>query len=251
MSKSFGRMKGHIGVGGGRFVGHGPISKYLHGLFIGVERELLVRGPQSLKAILEFSDGRDTNVGLRFTIPEGLRIELAITEIDNLLGKHEDLVPAYSLGATWITPLKGWIEIRPKEKRVVIPIRERARMVEEEVVKKGVITHPPERFLSSRNLRVWIRETREDDGYVVVDLLLMNVGNEPIYTNPNYFVLVNRDGEEFYYSPKTFLITNSFLGGRVWPGERIEGVLAFPFRGIPKELIYNDGWENLVVKRLR
>lgn len=250
LSKSFGKMRGHVGFGTGRFVGYGPISKYLHGLFFGVEREFLSKSSQSLKGIVEFSDGRDTNLGLRYKAHEGLSLDLALNEIENILDTHEDLFPAYSFGVTWIIPLKEK-GIRSIKEEAHLPITERARIVEEKVVKEGVITHPPDRYLTSRNLILRIMGVKEREGYLVVDLLIENISEEPIYTNPNYFALVNDEGERFYYSSKTFLEMDSFLGGRVWPGGKIEGALIFPCQGTPKELIYNDGWKNLLVKDLK
>jgi len=54
----------HLGWGAGRFIGKGPVSKNVHGVFAGYNRRVW----KTLEVMME-EDGRDVNVGLRYRFP--------------------------------------------------------------------------------------------------------------------------------------------------------------------------------------
>lgn len=252
VGKRFGILKGlraHLGIGNGRFVGHGKIiSKHLSGIFTGIEKSIPLKG--STLAVMVEMDGRDVNAGARYTIPEGMSVDLAVTEIDNLLERHKDdgYNVTYSLGATWSVPGRKTIEA---PRRPQIPIRERARLVEEEIVREGLVKKGLNRYLSCENLELNIIQREETPGFMRFYVRIKNIGRDAIYVNPNYFTLVNKDGDRFYYSPATFTQKRPLLGGRIYPGTEMEGTLIFPYSGHPGKLVFNDGWENLASLEIR
>ncbi|MBU1261873.1 LysM peptidoglycan-binding domain-containing protein [bacterium] len=104
-SKDFnylGGIRGHLGIGNRRFVGYGDKSNYLHGLFFGVQKSaainLLGQKNISLNLMAEV-DGRNINMGVSHVLPSGLRIEVAILELDDLF--HDDALPKPALGITF------------------------------------------------------------------------------------------------------------------------------------------------------
>jgi len=252
ISKHFGTLKdfsGHLGIGSGRFVGHGPISKKLGGVFFGVKREFLSRRGNIL-AIMAEVDGRDVNAGARYSTPKGLGLNLAVAEIDNLLKEHREagLNVTYCLGVTWSIPTKKELRI---SKKPAVSIVERAARLEEEIVNRGVIEQGLERYLTSENIRMDILKKEEIEEGIKLCIQIKNVGQNPIYTNPNYFTLVDKEGNRSYYSAQTFSCPRPFLGGKLWPGRETEGNLVFAATGSPKELVYNDGWKNFSSQQIR
>lgn len=252
LSRRFGildGLRGHLGVGSGRFVGHGDISEDLRGVFVGIEKEFSLGKENTLSLMAEI-DGRDANAGLRYSIPQGMTLDLAVTEIDNLLEKHQDeeIDVTYCLGASWFIPVMGKTRT---PKKPVTPIRTRAVFLEEEVVRRGVIEQGLERYLSSENVQINIVRREKAGNQVRFYVQIKNTGKDPIYANPNYFTLINEQGSKFYYSTQTFSQKKPFLGERLWPGTEMEGTLVFAYRGAPRELVYNDGWKNLSSRQIR
>jgi hypothetical protein len=75
-------ISGHLGIGNGRYVSDTSAGKYLHGVFVGIDKEFHLSFLNSgLRLMLEV-DGRDLNIGLRYMMNSGLSANLAIGELD-------------------------------------------------------------------------------------------------------------------------------------------------------------------------
>ncbi len=79
----------HVGWGAGRFIGAGPHSKYVHGIFAGYHRRIWGKFE-----IMVEEDGRDVNVGVRHTLP-WLTVGTAIEKAEQL--GSDSFHPYYTL----------------------------------------------------------------------------------------------------------------------------------------------------------
>ncbi len=71
-------ISGHLGVGNRRYVSETSVGKYLHGVFMGLNKEFyLSLLNSSLRLICEL-DGKNVNAGLRYMMDSGLSLNLAI-----------------------------------------------------------------------------------------------------------------------------------------------------------------------------
>ncbi len=78
----------HLGWGRGRFVGSGPKSRHLHGIFFGYNRRIW----KTFEIMVE-EDGRDVNVGVRHILP-WITVGAAVEKAEQLAGDYE---PFYSV----------------------------------------------------------------------------------------------------------------------------------------------------------
>ena len=76
----------HVGVGDGRFVGYGPNSQVLDGIFGGVERDFSIMERQVTFKLEE--DGKDINLGVKAPIFPNLFFLLTVAQLDNWIYKH-------------------------------------------------------------------------------------------------------------------------------------------------------------------
>jgi hypothetical protein len=74
---------GHLGVGNHRYAAETSIGKYLHGVFVGVSKDLHLSFLDSQVSLMFEVDGRDLNVGLRYMMDTGLSISLAVGELSS------------------------------------------------------------------------------------------------------------------------------------------------------------------------
>ncbi len=109
-----------IGLGRGKFVGYGPLSKYTnsdvffdsnHSLSFGVFGGVALKFTPNLSAIVEY-DGRDGNLGLRYELRH-LVFNLAFTHLEQLRS-HGAIHPRVALGVAikstiFTPPKKGFI----------------------------------------------------------------------------------------------------------------------------------------------
>jgi hypothetical protein len=79
----------HAGWGGGRFVGQGPTSEKMRGIFLGYNRRIW----KTFEIMIE-EDGRDVNVGVRHTFP-WITLGAAIEKAEQL--GSDDFDPYYSI----------------------------------------------------------------------------------------------------------------------------------------------------------
>lgn len=96
-------FEGHIGVGNKRYVESQPedsIGNYLHGIFVGISKELhpgFIRGDFLLSAEI---DGRFVNWGMRYWTKSGLQIDLAVKALDSLFDEGENTQYLFGLSFT-------------------------------------------------------------------------------------------------------------------------------------------------------
>jgi hypothetical protein len=76
-------ISGHLGIGNGRYVSDESIGKYLHGVFIGIDKKIQLPSLNSSLRLMCEVDGKELNVGLRYMMDSGLSINLAVGELDS------------------------------------------------------------------------------------------------------------------------------------------------------------------------
>ena len=74
-------ISGHLGIGNHRYVVDTSIGKYLHGIFMGLSKELHLSFLDSQLYLMCEADGRDLNAGLRYMMSSGLSIHLAAGQV--------------------------------------------------------------------------------------------------------------------------------------------------------------------------
>ena len=76
-------INGHLGIGSDRYVSDTSIGKYLHGVFMGIDKSFRLASLDSdLQLMLEV-DGKDLNIGLRYKMGSGLSANLAVGQLDS------------------------------------------------------------------------------------------------------------------------------------------------------------------------
>ena len=76
-------ISGHLGIGSHRYVSDTSMGQYLHGVFMGIDKNFHLSSLGSdLRLMLEV-DGRDLNLGLRYVMSSGLSANLAVGELDS------------------------------------------------------------------------------------------------------------------------------------------------------------------------
>lgn len=75
-------ISGHLGIGSDRYVSDDSIGKYLHGVFIGIDKEFYLSSLNSSLRLMCEVDGKELNVGLRYMMDTGLSVNLAVGELD-------------------------------------------------------------------------------------------------------------------------------------------------------------------------
>jgi len=76
-------ISGHLGVGNKRYMADVSIGKYLHGIFIGLNKELSLPTLNSLLYLMGEVTGKDLNVGLKYMMNSGLMVSLAIGQLNS------------------------------------------------------------------------------------------------------------------------------------------------------------------------
>ncbi len=76
-------IRGHLGIGSHRYVSDTSTGKYLHGVFMGIDKTFHLSSLGSdLRLMLEV-DGKDLNIGLRYVMNGGLSANLAVSGLDS------------------------------------------------------------------------------------------------------------------------------------------------------------------------
>lgn len=72
---------GHLGIGNRRYVAEESAGKYLHGIFMGLDKDFYLRAADSrLRVMLEF-DGKEPNIGLQYIMTSGLSVYIATGQL--------------------------------------------------------------------------------------------------------------------------------------------------------------------------
>jgi len=74
-------ISGHLGIGNHRYIAETSIGKYLHGVFMGLSKELHLSFLDSQLCLMCEADGKDVNAGLRYTMDTGLSISVATGQL--------------------------------------------------------------------------------------------------------------------------------------------------------------------------
>lgn len=97
---------GHLGIGNNRYRGDIRMGKYLHGIFLGLDKEIYLSSLNSRLSLMCEADGKDLNAGLRYSLESGLSVGIAVGE---LTSRPEDI--EYHLGISFSnTPIMQRIE---------------------------------------------------------------------------------------------------------------------------------------------
>jgi len=75
-------ISGHLGIGSDRYASDASIGKYLHGVFMGIDKEIYLSSLNSRLRLMCEVDGKDLNVGLRYIMDTGLSVNLAVGQLD-------------------------------------------------------------------------------------------------------------------------------------------------------------------------
>jgi len=82
-------LSGHLGIGNNRYSDETSIGKYLHGVFLGLDKKFQMPFLNSqLHAMFEL-DGRTANAGLQYLMDSGLSLALAAGDIASEVGGIE------------------------------------------------------------------------------------------------------------------------------------------------------------------
>ena len=76
-------ISGHLGIGNHRYVAETSIGKYLHGVFMGLSKELHLSFLDSQLYLMCEADGKDLNAGLRYMMDSGLSISVATGQLSS------------------------------------------------------------------------------------------------------------------------------------------------------------------------
>ena len=76
-------ISGHLGVGNQRYVADTSIGKYLHGVFVGLNKEFSLSFLKSQLHLMCEVIGKDLNVGSKYTMDSGLSVALAIGQLNS------------------------------------------------------------------------------------------------------------------------------------------------------------------------
>lgn len=76
-------ISGHLGIGSDRYVSDDSIGKYLHGVFIGIDKEFHLSSLNSDLRLMCEVDGKEFNIGLQYKMDSGLSVNLAVGELDS------------------------------------------------------------------------------------------------------------------------------------------------------------------------
>ncbi len=76
-------ISGHLGIGSDRYISDDSVGKYLHGVFIGIDKEFHLSSLNSDLRLMCEVDGKDLNIGLRYVMDSGLSVNLAVGELDS------------------------------------------------------------------------------------------------------------------------------------------------------------------------
>ena len=76
-------ITGHLGIGSDRYISDTSTGKYLHGVFIGLEKQFHLSSLNSDLRLMGELDGKEFNVGLQYIMESGLSVNLAVGEIDS------------------------------------------------------------------------------------------------------------------------------------------------------------------------
>lgn len=75
-------FKGHLGIGSDRYVSDTSVGQYLHGVFIGLSKDIHISALNSELRLMGELDGRDFNIGLKYIMDSGLSVNLAVGQLD-------------------------------------------------------------------------------------------------------------------------------------------------------------------------
>jgi hypothetical protein len=75
-------INGHIGIGNNRYVSDESIGKYLHGVFLGLNKDLYLSFLESYLILMCEVDGKDINAGVKYSMDSGLALNVAVGEIN-------------------------------------------------------------------------------------------------------------------------------------------------------------------------
>jgi hypothetical protein len=76
-------ISGHLGIGSHRYKADTSIGKYLHGVFIALNKELHLSFLDSQLQLMFEADGKDLNAGLRYKMSSGLSVSMAAGELSS------------------------------------------------------------------------------------------------------------------------------------------------------------------------
>jgi len=76
-------ITGHLGIGSHRYISDASTGKYLHGVFIGIEKQFHLSSLDSDLRLMCELDGKELNVGLQYVMDSGLSLNLAVGELDS------------------------------------------------------------------------------------------------------------------------------------------------------------------------
>lgn len=76
-------ISGHLGIGNHRYTAETSIGKYLHGIFVGLNKEFHLSSLGSRLHLMCEVDGKDVNAGLRYAMDSGLSVSLAAGQLSS------------------------------------------------------------------------------------------------------------------------------------------------------------------------
>ena len=74
-------ISGHLGIGNHRYSDEKGIGKYLHGVFLGLDKKFQILALNSHLHVMCELDGRTVNAGLNYLMDSGLSIALAVGDL--------------------------------------------------------------------------------------------------------------------------------------------------------------------------
>jgi hypothetical protein len=76
-------ISGHLGIGNRRYVSETSAGKYLHGVFLGLTKELYLSFLDSRLRLMCELDGSDLNMGIQYAMSSGLSVNFAVGQLDS------------------------------------------------------------------------------------------------------------------------------------------------------------------------
>ncbi len=114
-------VNGHIGIGNGRYISDANIGKYLHGMFIGMDKDIALLSLDSHLQIMWELMGKDLNAGLKYMMNSGLSINIAIGQLNS---GARDFVYYLGIGFTNALMMKEIAQSSELAKRAVRIVNE-------------------------------------------------------------------------------------------------------------------------------